>query len=317
VNEIRRDYILDRWVIIASERAKRPKDFVIEEKKIQKALCPFCPEYIEMPIVYKDSEPWNVAVIPNKYPALRPEIPLRIERGMFESMGARGFHEIVIETPEHEKNLEDLPVEHIYRVLKVFSDRTKLYMSREDIQYVSIFKNHGVIAGESISHEHSQLIALPVVPELIKRESEKSERFEKEVGICPFKAIYLRERRTERLLFEMENFFVLAPFASIFPAETWIVAKKHVETMDQLRKNELMELAEILKRTLKTIKKIFPGVPYNLVIHQSAKGSRLHLHIEIYPRLSIHAGFELGNNMYINVLPPEVYAKEFRRVMVA
>jgi UDPglucose--hexose-1-phosphate uridylyltransferase len=116
------------------------------------------------------------------------------------------------------------------------------------------------------------------------------------------------------MLCENHNFFAIAPFASIFPGETWIVPRRHVRTIFELSDNELWDLARIMLLSVKVLRKIFPGVSYNLVLHQAPKGKDFHLHFEIYPRLSEFSGFELGNEMYVNHIFPEAYANEFRKV---
>ncbi len=315
MNEIRRHYFLDRWVIVSTGRSKRPEDFEIKEVHIQHGRCPFCPENLSSPILYRVGEPWRIAVIANKFPALDPDEPLSGRERFFHSRGGFGFHEVIIDHPEHLR-FDQLTEEHLVELLGVYAQRTKTHMADKRIKYVSIFRNDGAASGASIAHIHSQLIALPVVPGTIYKERAKIDEYTHLFGECPFETI-IREEGEEgsRVLMENNGFFALAPFASIFPGETWIIAKRHVRSLPELRREELEDLAAILRATVGAIFRLFPGVPYNLAVHQAPRGRDFHFHIEIYPRLSEFGGFELGNDMYINVLSPERYAAEFRRVV--
>ena len=314
MNEVRKHYFLDRWVITSSERGKRPFDFEIREVNIQKRNCPFCPRSLTQPLFYKVGNPWRIAVIPNKFPCVSNENKVFRKKDFFESFPAIGFHEIIIESSEHDEKFENFSAAHITEILDVFSQRTKSHMSNEKVQYVSIFKNKGALAGASIAHPHSQIIALPVVPRLIESERRKMEEYSSMFGECIFNKIYKEEKKEgKRILTESSRFYSLAPYSSIFSGETWILPKRHVRTLFELTSDEKQELAEMLKKVLRTLTKLFPGLPYNMAIHQAPKNRDFHLHIEIYPRLSHFAGFELSNDMYINSFPPEEFAELFRR----
>jgi len=315
VNDIRKHYFLERWVVTSSSRGKHPFDFEIREVNIQKRNCPFCPSGLTQPIFYKVGNPWRISVIPNKFPCVKNEHISSRRKDFFESFPATGFHEVVIENSEHGVKFEDFSKKHIKDILDVFSQRTKSHMSNEKVQYVSIFKNKGALAGASIAHPHSQIIALPVVPRLIESERRKMEEYSSMFGECIFKKIYKEEKKEgKRILVDSPKFYALAPFSSIFAGETWILPKRHVRTLFELTSTEKQELSEMLKHVLQTLSKIFPGLPYNIAIHQAPKNGDFHLHFEIYPRLSNFAGFELSNDMYINSFPPEEFAEIFRQV---
>ncbi len=315
MNDVRKHYFLDRWVITSSNRGKRPFDFEIREVNIQKRNCPFCPGGLNQPIFYKIGEPWRIAVIPNKFPCVSNENKVSRRKDFFESFPAVGFHEVVIENSEHKVKFEDFSEKHIKDILDVFSQRTKSHMSDKSVQYVSIFKNKGALAGASIAHSHSQIIALPVVPRLIESERRKMEEYSSMFGECIFEKIYKEEKKEgKRILIDSQKFYALAPYSSVFVGETWILPKRHVRTLFELTSTETQDLAKILKQVLQTLDKIFPGLPYNLAIHQAPKNRDFHLHFEIYPRISNFAGFELSNDMYINSFPPEEFTEEFRKV---
>ena len=174
MNQLRKDYILDKWVIIARERAKRPSDFIQREKTKDSAkLCFFCPgnEKTTPPEIERVEEDgrWIIRCFPNKYPATTEKKDC-IEEGPSANMAAYGRHEVIVETPEHDRELGDLDVKHISRVLLMYSRRLVELKSMEGIEYVSIFKNRGKKAGASLAHSHTQLIALPLIPQIIKEE---------------------------------------------------------------------------------------------------------------------------------------------------
>ncbi|MBR9680738.1 MAG: galactose-1-phosphate uridylyltransferase [Candidatus Altiarchaeota archaeon] len=314
MNELRKHYFLDRWVIVSKDRASRPHNLEVREVNIRQKTCPLDRETLDMPIVDKIGEPWTVASILNKYPALTTDVPLDVEDGFFETKGAYGSHEVIIDHYLH-KNLEDFSDEHITNLIEIYARRTKYHMGNDKIQYVSVFRNSGADAGASIAHPHSQLVALPVVPRQIYRERGKLDEYFKMHGENAFDTIYREEKNGPRMLFETLNFFVIAPFASIFQGETWIISKQNVRTLFELSKEQKQDLALTLKKTIKGIQKVFPGVSYNFAVHQAPRGRDFRLHLEIMPRLNKFAGFELSNDMYMNTLPPENYAQEFREAI--
>lgn len=255
-----------------------------------------------------------MAVIPNKYPAVDSDATIRTQDGFFQSTSGFGYHEVVIDHPKHLR-FEQLTEEHLADLLGVYAQRTKVHMADNRIKYVSIFRNDGAVAGASIAHIHSQIMALPVVPRTIYKERGKIDEYRHMFGECPFEAIYTKEKEEgTRFLTENKGFFAVAPFASVFPGETWIVSRRHVKSLTDLKKTEIEDLAAVLKKSVTGITKLFPGVPYNMAIHQAPRGRDFHFHVEIYPRLSKFGGFELANDMYINVLKPETFANDFRKV---
>ena len=221
---------------------------------------------------------------------------------------------MVIEGRDH-REFHNFTNEQALLVVRAYIERTKAHLSDGRIKYVSIFKNKGVDAGASIVHPHSQIVSLPVVPRLVFREHGKIEEYSHLYGECPFRMIYEKERKTGRIILEGKDFYLLAPYSSVFPGEMWLVPRRHVRTLPELRKDEQEEFASMLVRALRGLNRLFPGVAYNFSIHQAPRGRDFHLHLEIYPRLSKFAGFELGNDMYVNALLPERFAAEFREVM--
>jgi UDPglucose--hexose-1-phosphate uridylyltransferase len=315
VNELRKHYFLERWVVVSSGRAGRPETQEIEEKHIHRATCPFCPRTLDSPVLHHVGDPWRIAVIPNKFPALDTGAQLTERDGLLQRKSGFGYHEVVIDHPEHVP-FERFTAEHVAELLGVYAQRTRAHLNDERIEYVSVFRNDGVAAGASIAHPHSQVLALPVVPVQVHRERGKMDEHAHLFGECPFERIYRTEREQGlRILFENRNAYVLAPFASVFPAETWVVPKGHVRTLFELGEDQFRDLAGALLTSVRTLKKLFPGLPYNMAVHQAPRGRDFHLHIEIYPRLTDFGGFELANDTYINVLPPERYANDFREAL--
>jgi UDPglucose--hexose-1-phosphate uridylyltransferase len=339
MSELRKDLISGRWVIIATERSKRPDDFrpsgPAPAAPEAAGFCPFCEgnESKTPPEVFAlraagtapDTAGWTVRVVPNKFPALNPgPPPPRASRGIFQSMEGRGVHEVVIENPDHALELGDLPVAHIRDVLRVFQLRIKAIERELHYQYVQIFKNKGKEAGASLSHPHSQIVATPIVPKRVKEEIYGAERLYRTFKECGFCRI-LREEEAAgtRIIVRNDGFTAFAPYASRFPFEMTLMPKRHSAFFTDVPEDQLLPLAEILKDVLTRLKRTVNDPPFNMVLHQapnptlSAKDwPELHLkshwHIEIIPILTKVAGFEWGTGFYINPVPPETGARFLR-----
>ena len=328
--ELRKDPITGRWVIIASERAKRPKDFITERGEKKGGTCPFCPgnEAMTPPEITAwredageaNSVGWKLRVIPNRYPALRIEgDPERRGEGMFDRMNGIGAHEVIIETPEHDKSLADLDEEGVALVVRAYKDRSLDLRKDARIRYVLIFRNHGESAGASLEHPHSQLIATPVVPKRVQEEQRGVKAYHEMRERCVFCDMVKEELSVgKRVVYENDGFAVVTPFASRFPFETWLVPKAHLTDFGGFGDAEIRGCANALKEVLRRTKAVLDDVPYNFIIHTSPLRDRdnwepgLHWHIEIMPRLTKVAGFEWGSGFYINPTPPEE-AAEFLR----
>ncbi len=330
--ELRKDPVVGRWVIISTERAKRPKDFKFapEEKHITPQECPFCPgnESATPPEIYavrENSTPnspgWSLRVIPNKFPALRIEGDLnRRGEGIYDRMNGVGAHEVIIETPDHQLDLADLNAEQFYNLILTYKQRTLDLKRDPRLRYVMIFKNFGVVAGASLEHSHSQLIATPVIPKRVIEEMDGAKRYFEYRDRCIFCDIIAQETRTtKRLVNENNTFIAICPFAPRFPFEIWIIPRTHISNFEDTRDNELYDLANILKDCLIRLKKALNIPPYNFVIHTTPitlKGIEFyHYHIEIIPVLTRIAGFEWGTGFYINPTSPEESAAYLKNVI--
>lgn len=331
--ELRRDPIIDRWVIITTERGKVQADFekMSENSQTYNEGCPFCAgneNKTDSEIMSfrengtkKNEKGWWVRVIPNKFPVLRVEGNLNKRgEGMFDFMDGIGAHEIIIESPIHNASFADMENKQMEEILWAFRDRTFDLKRDNRFEYILVFKNHGVAAGASLAHPHSQIIAIPTVPVRVKQEMQGSRNYYDYKERCVFCDIIREETEANvRVVSENENFICIVPFASRFPFETWILPKIHSSVFEDLQKHEITNLAMILRdingRMIRTLK----NPPYNFIIHNSpCKSGRLpyyHWHMEIMPRLTKTAGFEWGTGFYINPTPPEEAAKFLRECL--
>jgi UDPglucose--hexose-1-phosphate uridylyltransferase len=331
--ELRKDPITGRWVIIATDRAKRPVDFVREKVEIRgSGFCPFCygnesktPPEIQ---AYrpdgspKDSPGWSLRVVPNKFPALGIEGTLnRQGEGLYDKMNGIGAHEVIIETPDHKATMATMPVSQVESVLWAYRDRIIDLKKDRRFRYILIFKNHGEAAGASLEHTHSQLIALPVIPKRVQEELDGSREYYHYKERCIFCDIIRQEQDSGvRVIAENEDFISLSPFAPRFPFEMWITPKVHQSAFVESSKTEFERLAFMLKDMLQRLDKTLDRPAYNFVVHTSPVPENAHdyyhWHIEIMPKLTKLAGFEWGTGFYINPTPPEEAAKFLREAAI-
>lgn len=329
--ELRKDPVTGRWVIIATERAKRPAQYgnIPEERK--GGFCPFCPgnERSTPPEVLsyrptttsKDTEGWWLRTVPNKFPALRQEGPLtRSGEGMYDRITGYGAHEVLIESPDHEHTIADLSEEQLQEIIWAMRDRCVELRKDPRIRYILIFKNWGREAGASLEHPHCQIIALPIVPKRVQEELAGAAKYYEYKERCAYCDMVQQELAANlRLVMENDSFISFMPFASRFPFETWVLPKEHSALFLDIQKNQVVELARILKRTLLLIKGALDDPAYNFVIHttpfdESVNAAYYHWHIEIIPKLTKVAGFEWGSGFYINPTPPEDAARFLQEV---
>lgn len=326
--ELRKDPIHGRWVIISTERSRRPSDFTAEERRPVGGFCPLCegnedrtpPETL----AFRDngtppnSPGWTLRVVPNKFPALRIEGELDREgEGIYDKMNGVGAHEVVIETPRHEDILATLPLKGVNNVLHAYRERIIDLRRDQRLRYVLVFKNHGVAAGASLEHSHSQIIALPIVPKRVSEEIEGAKTYFNFKDRCVFCDIIRQElQQKRRIITENKSFLSIAPFASRFPFETWILPKTHYCSFEHMDLSLYEQAAQILLDTLQRIYRVLNDPPYNYVIHTSSfpevDAEHYHWHFEIMPKLTKVAGFEWGTGFYINPTPPEEAAEYMR-----
>ncbi len=326
--ELRKDPITDRWVIIATDRARRPSDFSRETVEFTPGrICPFCtgyetktpPEVLAIRDSGAPNHPgWTLRVVPNKFPVLGIEGDLnRQGEGMFDKMVGIGAHEVVIETNVHGETLADMPERQVEHVLWAFRERMRDLRKDRRLRYILVFKNHGAAAGATLEHPHSQLIALPVVPKRVQEELEGARRYFGYKERCVFCDMIRQESKdTSRVVTETDRFVVVEPYAARFPFETHILPRRHQSHFEEMEAGDLHNLAWVLRSTLRKLDRVLERPPYNFIIHtapvQEASNEFYHWHIEIMPKLTKVAGFEWGTGFYINPTPPEESAKFLR-----
>jgi UDPglucose--hexose-1-phosphate uridylyltransferase len=339
--ELRKDPVIGRWVIIATERAKRPDQFSGQPQQEAPAVektCHFCEgkEQDTPPEIYairpKQSRPntpgWELRVVPSIAPFLKIEGDLeRRGKGLYDLMNGIGAHEVVIETNQHIHNMADLAQEQITKVITCYIDRIVDLEKDTRFKYVLVFKNHGWSAGGGrVEHSRSQLIATPVNPKRVKEELVGARFYYNYHERCVFCDLVKQELESkERLILDIDGFVAITPFAARFPFEVWILPKKHSCDFTRLDNALRQSLANILKKVLSKLKKGLNDPPYNYILHTAPfRREKIgywksidydyHWHIEIMPRLTRVAGFEWGTGFYICPLPPEDAAQFLREV---
>lgn len=327
--ELRKDPVTGRWVIISTERALRPMDLKVNDHVHEEGPCPFCHGNENMApneiLAFRpdgskrDEAGWTLRVVPNRFPALRIEGELKKEgEGMYDKMSGVGAHEVIIETPHHEKNLADLPLKRTEDLLWAFKGRL-LDLERDvRLKYVMIFKNSGARAGATLEHPHCQLIALPVVPREVNDEMTGSQNYYNFKERCVFCDMIRQEMSAgARLVMRSAMHAAIAPFAARFPFETWVMPIRHESRFEQSDTEEMKSAAEVLHGVLKRISALLGNPPYNFYLHnaplRTANLPQYHWHIEILPSITTVAGFERGSAFYVNPVPPEDAAEEMRK----
>jgi UDPglucose--hexose-1-phosphate uridylyltransferase len=330
--ELRKDPILGRWIIISTERGKRPTDFVIAPPPTSGGFCPLCPgnETTTPPEVLSYGRPqpaanqpgWSLRVVPNKYPALVIEGTLDKEgEGIYDRMNGIGAHEVIIESPDHNAAFTYLAPDRMIQVFWAFRDRIIDLARDPRFRYVMVFKNFGSGAGASLEHSHSQLIALPILPRMIVSELEGSKSYYGYKDRCIFCDIIRQELRKDiRIICESEHFIAIAPYAPRSPFETWILPREHSSSYIEMDDRQLESLTAIFSEVMRRLDACIPGVPYNFVLHTAPLRSEplnyFHWHFEIMPKLTSIAGFEWGSGFYINPVPPEDAAKFLKEAKI-
>jgi len=338
--ELRYDPLQHRWVIIATERGARPSDLQDKSKYNQVKSCPFCegheastpPEIwaLRDPATAHNSPGWKVRVVPNKYPALQIEATGKKSGiGIYDVIDGVGAHEVIIESPDHEKTLADLTPDHVSLILHVYRERLRDLYKDPRFKYVLIFKNHGQRAGASLAHPHSQLIATPIVPRNVTMKLESAKQHFQVKERCLICDIIQQEISTgSRVIASQDGFIAFTPFASRFPFEVFIAPIEHNHNFADVDDQNLARLAPFFKDIMWRIKTVLSDPPYNFVLNTSPNTEAkprfgdqwatlkydYHWHLEIIPRLTRIAGFEWGSGFYINPSIPEQAAQFLREL---
>lgn len=312
LGELRKDYVLDRWVVLAPSRSKRPQLLALSQHVKNDDACFFCPgnEHLTPPEIgrIKNGSSWLLRWFENKFPALQPQGQpfVKTDNRFFKFSSNYGYHEVIVETPKNDVSLGELPAEHILLVLQTYCNRIKTLSALPHIKYVSVFKNHGGQAGASISHSHSQVMAVNTIPPFAAEQVAACRKF----ILCPYCQIVDVERRSLRRVIETEHMLAFTPYAPRFHYECWIFPKKHVRSLCDLSVVELLDMAKVLKSVLEKTSKVSSS--YNLLVHESPCKEDTHLYIEIAPRNATWAGFELSTGTVITSVSPEDAAAFYR-----
>lgn len=333
--ELRKDPTGNTWVILSPERKLRPQ-YINRQDTGQntgkparadgnrsKEDCPFCPgnESMTPPEVFslrqhplETNQPgWQLRVVPNKYPALRVEGNLdRKGEGFYDKMNGIGAHEVVIETPEHDTGLEQMENDAAAEVFLTFKRRIADLKGDVRFRYIKIFKNHGAMAGATIPHPHSQIIAMPVVPPRVKEKTCCARQHFDTKERCIFcDIIHHEEESGKRVLLDNGDFIAAAPYAPRFPFELVLYPKHHEASFENTADHLMPPLAAIVRATIERLNNALEHPDYNIVLYNAPfdlgeKGARFfHWHMEIIPIITGTGGFEKGTDTYINAVSPE------------
>lgn len=319
MSELRQDPVTLDWVIVAPERASRPRG-----RAGRDTACPFCPGNEHMtppPVASIDGADgrWLVRSVPNKFAALVPDASLEADASGWRRVGGFGHHEVIVETPGHESGPERMPVGELRLVLEMYLRRYRALATADTrLRQIVIFRNRGRRAGTSLEHPHSQIIAVPTVaPETRRRVAEEIEHFDA-TGRCGACHVLGRELELgQRTVLETDAFVTVAPFAPRGDDQLQIVPRRHVPTFAETTPPELDDLAAHLSRVLRALRAARDDPDYNLIVHTPPldlvhRGAN-HWLIEILPRLSTPAGFELGSRIPVTLRTPEDTAAALRR----
>ena len=327
--ELRQNPVNKEWVIIATERAKRPHELArrnAENVRLPSYSenCPFCPgnEHMAPPEtrrIVRDGR-WQVRVVPNKFAALsgEGEVFRRVE-GLKRSVSGIGIHEVIVETPDHSQAAALLNPQDLELLVQCYLERYLTISQDPRIELITIFKNHGLRAGSSLEHSHSQLIATPIISPEIRRRMEDALRFYDDEGQCLFCKVMAEELADSiRIVRETEHFVAFIPYASLSPFAMWIFPRRHMASFGEIHPDEIHDFAQLLKVILTKLYYGLGNPDYNYVIRSSPSENRYsryyHWYLSLIPRLTRVAGFELGSGMYINVTLPETNAEFLRGV---
>lgn len=326
--EFRQNPATKEWVVLAPERGKRPRDVASGDPDrkdpavAHDANCPFCAGNESMTLDasyrYPEHGDWQVRVVPNKFAALQSDLSTeRQKHGGFLSADGYGVAEVVIEHPRHDQTLATLSSGEVTEVLRAYRERQRRIEALDQINLVTIFRNHGARAGTSLRHPHSQIIATPIVPPHVRDPIYRATMHYDETGDCVYCGLVEEElRQATRIILETKSFAAFCPFAARSPFETRIYPKVHLPSFHLTNDDQLAELGEVLRTVLKRLYVALENPDYNLVIRSAPVGDHdvryMHWYVVIVPRLATAAGFEIGTGIYVNTVAPEESARVLR-----
>lgn len=329
-SEIRQNKATKQWVIVAPSRGKRPLAFKRQESKNQRLPavdkdCPFCPgnekslPSIIMELPGPEGSQWQTRVVPNKFPALTSdENNVRYRRGLYLAMPGYGRHEVIIESPVHNRRITQMTPKEVGIIIETYHRRYVNVMKQNWNLMTLIFRNHGRQAGTSLAHPHSQIIVTGMVPTYIRWREERAQYYFDESGRCVYCDILEQEaQERQRVISENETFLAFVPYAAEVPFEIWIMPTKHQACFSDLSDQEKPGLAAILQDCLARLQRKLNDPDYNYIINTAARyragEPQLHWYLQIRPRLTTQAGFEIGSGISINPSLPEEDAAFLRQ----
>ena len=325
--QLRRDPIVERWVLVAPERATRPMELTAAAGPRERGPCPFCEGEeartphevyaIRRPGTAVDGPGWQVRVVSNLFPAARGDAaPVSAEKPFVAEPGY-GWHEVVIEWPDHQTSLAELPVDHVRTVLAVYRARMSAMSADPQLKHVQVFKNHGLAAGASVEHVHSQILAVSRIPRELEAEMHGAADHFRRQGSCAFCDLLRSELSAGQRVVDLRpNVAAIAAYAGRFPFETWIMPRRHSSSFRDADDEQIADLAVTLHGVLRRLEQIVPDVGYNLVLHTApihdAERPDYHWHWELLPRTTGIAGFELSTGWFVYPVHPVVAAAQMR-----
>jgi len=333
--QLRRDPVSREWVIVATERAQRPGDFVRHTPEVAlpefDPKCPFCPgsenETAPEVLAYRPTDDpngtgWTVRVVPNKYPALVQSGSLDAQGfGMYDVLNGVGAHEVIIEAPQHDLSVATMPAQQLSDVMWAYRDRCLDLSQDTRVKYTMLFRNKGSVAGATMDHPHSQLIALPMVPHEVQIKLNGFKAYKEFHERCVYCDMVRQELSFgQRMVAENSEFVAFTPFAPKNPYEIMIVPRGHRQLFVQETRHTLTSLAKILQEIVQRLNAALDHPPYNYTLHTAPVNTKpdpdFHWHLSVMPRITIAAGFEMGTGIYINATTPEDAARYLREVSI-
>jgi UDPglucose--hexose-1-phosphate uridylyltransferase len=339
MSTLRKDPLTHGWVVFAQERFQPPAQVEAVTRKTPAENCPFCPGHEEMTAAEiasfrpvnsrRDTPGWSIRTVPNQFAALRIEGKFdRRGEGLYDMMNGIGAHEVIIESPEHDAFLRNFSIQKIQEILSMYRNRMSDLTRDQRFRHIEVFRNFGEAAGANLSHPHSQVVALPIIPAAVRDELQHSYDYWLLKERCLFCDIINQDSQSRRIVYENPDFIALEPFAARFPFETWIYPKEHSSSFHTALDSSLAALAEVLKITLNGIGQALANPPFNLIVHEAPVqperqyhsqnadvSDHYHWHIEILPRTAKTGGFQFGTGFFINPVLPEDAAEYLRSVI--
>ena len=328
--ELRQDVLTNTWVACAPNRNGRPLKTHTTDAPPNPTDptpvngCPFCPGHEEeLPDILwerdaDDDRPWATRAVPNKYPALEPDVaPASCESGLYRTRRNHGRQEVIIDTPHHNQGLAQMPVEQVEAVLHTYRIRYRALRRKTPDLYPFVFRNHGGRAGASIPHPHSQVIATDFPPPRIEREEAAARERYEETGQCPYCEMIDEELRAKvRLVATNDAFVMFVPFAAQLPGELWILPRDHNPEFGHMVPSQRSALAPLLRTAARRYHVHLDDPAFNLYVRtaleHASDAPHLHWHLRLRPRTSRRAGFELSTDVQVNPSLPEQDAELLR-----